>query len=477
MTSDLTSGTPKAPTVAAVQRPDSSAVTELVSRLRATFAAAKTKDVQWRIRQLHGVERLLEEHEKAIADALYADLGRPYGEAWLGDIASSKAEAAFARKRVRRWVKRRRTSVALTSLPGRGWYEYEPLGTVLIIGPWNYPVYLTLGPLVAAIAAGNCAVIKPSEHAPATARLLADLLPKYVDRQAYSVVQGEAELTKALIGEGFDHVFFTGGTEVGRRIMEAAAPNLTPVTLELGGKSPVIITESANLAVAAKRIAWVKLLNSGQTCIAPDYVLVQHSVQDRFLEELTKAVRALRAHQSCSTQPIVNRRQFERLTAALDGSDGERVVGGGYDAAALGIEPTIILDPAPDSPVMAEEIFGPILPVLTVDSLDSSVRFVNERPKPLAIYLFTKSNAQRERVLQATSSGGVVVNHVAMHCLEPNLPFGGVGDSGIGAYHGRWGFENLSHRKAVLSKPSRPDPALLYPPYTERKLRLLRRFF
>ena len=472
--SDLSKGTAVAASPSAEPRP---AVDAVVARLRATFASRRTRDLGWRVRQLAAMERLLDERENEIAQALADDLGRAPAEAWLGDIASTKAEATYARKHVRSWAKRRRTRLSLTSLPGRGWYQYEPLGVVLIIGPWNYPVYLSLGPLVAAIAAGDCALIKPSEHAPATSALLARLVPEYLDPDAVAVVEGDARTTQDLLAQGFDHAFFTGGTEIGKAVMAAAAPHLTPVTLELGGKSPVIVTRNADIEVAARRVAWVKLLNSGQTCIAPDYVLVERPVRDKLVKALVETVREFRRDEPDSLLRIVNRRQFDRLAGLIEDADGERVLGGRVDAATLGIEPTVIVDPSPGSAVMAAEIFGPILPVLTVDSLDEAIDFVNGRPKPLATYLFSRSAAERELVLDRISSGGAVINHVAMHCLAPQLPFGGVGDSGIGAYHGRWGFETLSHRKAVLAKPSRPDPSLMYPPYTPGKLKLMRRFF
>jgi aldehyde dehydrogenase (NAD+) len=348
---------------------------------------------------------------------------------------------------------------------------------VLIIGPWNYPFFLTLGPLVAALSAGNCAVIKPSEHAPASSSLLARLIPQYLDQEAVVVVEGDAAVTQALLAQGFDHAFFTGGTEIGRRVMEAAAPHLTPVTLELGGKSPVIVTRHADIEVAARRIAWVKLLNSGQTCIAPDYVLAESPVRDKLVDAIAATARAFRAGEASPMMRIVNRRQFDRLAAMIENSGGTTALGGGVDAGTLSIEPTVIVDPSPESPVMETEIFGPVLPVLTVGSLDEAIAFVNARPKPLAAYLFSKSSAERDRFLAETTSGGAVINHIAMHCLAPQLPFGGVGASGMGAYHGRWGFEALSHRKAVLAKPSHPDPSMVYPPYTPRKLKLLRRVF
>lgn len=471
MTSDVSNTTMNGTSAALVPE---FAVGPVVAALRETFASGRTRSREWRVRQLQAIERLLDEREDYIAAALAEDLGRAPAEAWLGDIASTRAEATFARKRVSRWMKKRRTGLSLSSLPGRAWYQYEPLGTVLIIGPWNYPVYLSLGPLVGAVAAGNCAVIKPSEHAPASSALLARLVPQYLDPAAVAVVEGEARVTQDLLAQGFDHAFFTGGTEIGKLIMSAAAPHLTPVTLEVGGKSPVIVTRHADLEVAARRVAWVKLMNSGQTCIAPDYVLVERSVRETFVNAVIEAITAFRAGQPGMLR-IVNRRQFDRVASLIDKADGVVAFGGGVDEEQLGVEPTVIVDPSPDSAVMAGEIFGPVLPVLAVESLDEAIAFVNARPKPLATYLFSKDAGERDRVLGEISSGGAVVNHVAMHCLEPRLPFGGVGDSGMGAYHGRWGFETFSHRKAVLAKPSRPDPSVMYPPYTDRKLKLMRR--
>lgn len=447
-----------------------------VARLRATFAGGRTRPLQWRLRQLRGIERLVGERESELADALATDLGRPAHYAWLGDFASTTAEAAYARRHLKRWMRRRSTSLPLSMLPGRGFYQYEPLGVVLVIGPWNYPVYLTLGPLIAAVAAGNAAVVKPSEHAPATSALLARLIPQYLDPDAVSVLEGDAQVTQAVLGEGVDLAFFTGGPEIGKKVMEAASARLTPVVLELGGKSPVVITADADIDVAARRIAWVKLLNSGQTCIAPDYVLVDDSVKDRLVTGIVEAVRRFQDGEPAA-QPIVNRRQLDRLAPMLEGHGGRVATGGRVGASGCSIEPTVIVDPAPDSAVMGDEIFGPILPVLGVRSLDEALTFVNARPKPLGLYLFTGSRATRERVLAETSSGGVVVNHLAMHCLVPQLPFGGVGTSGMGAYHGEWGFQALSHRKAVLAKPAKPDPSLMYPPYGPRKMALLRRLF
>lgn len=445
--------------------------------LRQMFSMGRTKPLHWRLDQLSAIEAMCDEQEPAIAQALAEDLGRPPVEAWLGDIASTKGEAVYARKHLKKWMRPSRQPLPMAQLPGRGWVQYDPLGVVLVIGPWNYPFYLSMAPLVAAVAAGNCAVLKPSELAPATSALMAELVPKYLDAQAVSVIEGDATTTQNLIAQGFDHVLFTGGTEIGRKIMAAAAPTLTPVTLELGGKSPVIVTADADLDVAARRVAWVKLLNSGQTCIAPDYVLADRAVVDAFTEKVVEFIAAFRAEESGNGQRIVNRRQFDRISGLIETTTGRIVTGGGTDVAVLAVEPTVIRDPAPTDPVMADEIFGPILPVMAVDSTDAAVQFVNSRPKPLALYVFTGSQRVGRELVDAIPSGGAVINHVAMHCLVPQLPFGGVGASGMGQYHGRWGFEALSHRRAVLAKTARPDPRLTYPPYTDRAIKIMRKVF
>ena len=448
----------------------------VLADLRRVFATGRTRDLEWRLKQLRGIERFVGEREAEIAAALAEDLGRPPAEAWLGDIASTKGEAVYARKHVKKWMRRRRVSLPLAQLPGRGWVQYDPLGVVLVIGPWNYPLYLSLAPLVAAVAAGNCAVIKPSELAPATSELLARLLPQYVDPQAVRVIEGDAAVTQELLAAGFDHVLFTGGTEIGKKIMAAAAPTLTPVTLELGGKSPVIVAADADINVAARRIAWVKLLNSGQTCIAPDYVLADHRIVDELVGKIVANVRDFRSGEPDPGLRIVNQRQFDRLVSLISSTDGKVVTGGRSDGATLRIEPTVIVDPSPADPVMSDEIFGPLLPVLSVESLDHAVDFVNSRPKPLALYVFASGQLGRD-LIDRIPSGGAVINHVAMHCLVPSLPFGGVGASGMGVYHGKWGFETLSHRRAVLSKTAKPDPRLVYPPYSQRALNIMRRLF
>lgn len=457
--------------------PDNLDIPATVRRLRATFATGRTRSVQWRKEQLQALARLLSDNEPAIADALEQDLGRSPFESWLADVASTVSEAEAAAKNVGKWMKRRHRLLELSQLPGRGWVEYEPYGTVLIIGAWNFPFALTLGPAVGAIAAGNTVVLKPSEIAPASSALMAELVPRYLDNDAIAVIEGDGAVSQELIAQGFDHLLFTGGTEIGRRVYEGAATHLTPVTLELGGKSPVIVSADADIDVAAKRIAWTKLINSGQICIAPDYVLAEAPIRDKLVDKIREAVDGFEAGNSGGKR-IVNERHFNRLTGALAATKGTVAFGGGSDAASLKIQPTVVVDPDLAEPLMTDEIFGPILPIVTVQNLDEAISFVNSRPKPLAAYLFTKAKSVRERVIKEVSAGGMVINHLVFHFATHKLPFGGVGPSGMGAYHGKFGFEEFSHRKSVMTKPTRPDlAAMIYPPYTEKAWKLARKLF
>ena len=447
----------------------------IVRRLRETFATGRTRSLDWRRQQLQALEKLVADNEPAIADALERDLGRKPFEAWLADIAPTAGEAKDAAKNVRKWMRRRHQLLELSQLPGRGWIEYEPYGTVLIIGAWNFPFVLTLGPAVGAIAAGNTVVLKPSEVAPASSALMAELVPRYLDNDAVAVIEGDGAVSQELIAQGFDKLCYTGGTEIGRKVYEGAAPHLTPVTLELGGKSPVIVAADANIDVAAKRIAWTKLINSGQICIAPDYVLADAKIRDELVTKIRDAVTTFESA-NAGGKRIVNQRHFDRLVAALAATKGDVVIGGGSDASKLDIQPTVVVDPDPSEPLMTDEIFGPILPVMTVQSLDDAINFVNSRPKPLAAYLFTKTKGIRERVVKEVSAGGMVINHLLFHFASNKLPFGGVGPSGMGAYHGKFGFEEFSHRKSVLTKPTRPDVmGFMYPPYTEKAWKLARK--
>ena len=447
-------------------------IPDTVTRLRATFRSERTRPLEWRRAQLSALVRLVEEREKDFAAALAEDLGRPAFEAWVADLAPVVAEAKHALKQLPKWAKPKRVKVPLSVQPGKAWYQYEPLGVVLIISPWNYPIHLLLAPLVGALAAGNCAVLKPSEHTPACSSLLARLVPQYLDPDAVAVVEGAADATQELLDQALDHCFFTGGPEIGKAVMAAAAKHLTPVTLELGGKSPVIVADDAKVRVAARRIAFAKLLNSGQTCVAPDYVMVDRRIREPFVAELTKAIDTFSTER---TLPILNTRQAGRLAALVEQAGGETVRGGLVDTEGKRAELTVIVDPAGDSAVMREEIFGPVLPIVTVDSVDDAIAHVQQGPKPLAVYLFTESRENERRVLDEISNGGTVINQLIYHLLVPGLPFGGVGTSGTGAYHGWWGFETFSHRKGVLRKPSWPDPAVAYPPFTKVKQRIMRR--
>ena len=478
MTTEATETTQTAvntPPTTAIAGPD---VAKTVARLRQTFATGKTRSVQWRKEQLLAMQRLMLENETKIADALDKDLGRSPFEAWLADVANTAGECEYAAKNVAKWMKRRHRLLEMSQLPGRGWVEYEPYGTVLIIGAWNFPFTLTLGPAVGAIAAGNTVVLKPSEVTPASSALMAELVPRYLDNDAIAVIEGDGAVSQELIAQGFDYLLFTGGTEIGRKVYEGAASHLTPVTLELGGKSPVIVSADADIPVAAKRLAWTKLINSGQICIAPDYVLAEAPIRDKLVDEIKKAVTGFEAKNTEGGKRIVNERHFNRLTTALAATKGQVAIGGGSNASSLNIQPTVVVDPAADEPLMTDEIFGPILPVITVQNLGEAIEFVNSRPKPLAAYLFTKAKAVRERVIKEVPAGGMVVNHLLFHFATHKLPFGGVGPSGLGAYHGKFGFEEFSHAKSVLTKPTRPDIAsFIYPPYTNRAWKLARRLF
>lgn len=448
-----------------------------VARLRQTFATGRTRDIDWRKTQLLQLVKLMEENEAALAGALAEDLDRSPFEAYIADIATTAGEAKYAAKRVRKWTRRKYQLLELPQLPGRGWVEYEPYGTVLIIGAWNYPFYLTLGPAVGAIAAGNTVILKPSEIAAASSRVMAELVPKYLDNDAIAVIEGDGATSQELIAQGLDRVMFTGGTEIGRKVYEGAAPHLTPCTLELGGKSPVIVAADADVDVAAKRIAWMKLLNAGQTCVAPDYVLADATIRDELVNKIGAAITKFTADKPDGMR-VINQRQFDRISGYLSGSDGTVTVGGACDASKLRIQPAVVVDPDPDGPLMQNEIFGPVLPVITVQNLDEAIHFVNSRPKPLSAYLFTKRRETRERVIKEVPAGGMLVNHVAFQVSTAKLPFGGVGASGMGAYHGKWGFDEFSHRKAVLTKPTRPDlSSFIYPPYTERAFKMARRMF
>jgi aldehyde dehydrogenase (NAD+) len=395
-------------------------------------------------------------------------------EAWTADIGSVKMEAKNALKNLKKWTAPER-GPAVSPL-GRMRVIREPLGCVLIISPWNYPVQLLLSPLVGAIAAGNCALLKPSEVTPHTSALLAKLVREYLDPDAIALVEGAVDETTALLEERWDHIFYTGNGRVARVVMAAAAKHLTPVTLELGGKSPCIVDRDVELPVAARRIAWGKFMNAGQTCIAPDYVLVHRDREEELVRELAKCVQEFYGPDPKASKDyarIVNARHHRRIARLLD--DGEPAFGGEGDEQDRYIAPTVLRGVDAESAVMQEEIFGPVLPVLPVDNIDQAIDFVNGRDKPLALYLFTNDGDVEEAVLSRTSSGGACVNGTILHISDPKLPFGGVGESGQGAYHGRYSFETFSHRKSVLTRSLRFDPKMMYPPYPKLRTAIMKR--
>jgi len=464
------------PAPSAAPSTDLDLIPEVVQRLRARFESGVTRSRRWREQQLEGIERFVAECEKDIFEALHADLGKPEIEAFGAEISYVANDAKHARKHLASWMKEQRVSTPLVAMPGKSTIRPEPLGVVLIISPWNYPFQLLMAPLVGALAAGNCAVLKPSEIAPHTSAMIAKLLPRYVDPTCIEIVEGAVPETTKLLEQRFDHIFYTGNGHVGRIVMRAAAEHLTPVTLELGGKSPAIVDHTADLDVTAKRIVWGKFFNAGQTCVAPDYVLVEESVHDALLTRMVAAVREFYGddpQRSDSYCRIVNERHHDRLTGLLD--SGTTACGGDHDKSDRYIAPTILKDVTWDEPVMQEEIFGPILPVIAVKNVDEAIRVVNDHDKPLALYVFSSDKGAQHEVLSRTSSGGATVNHVWMHLAVPELPFGGVGESGMGAYHGKHSFEVFSHMKAVLRKPTQIDPPILYPPYTDTKTKWVKR--
>ena len=448
---------------------------DALSRLRQTFDSGKTRTIEWRLGQLAEIERMMREHEDDIAAALRADLGKCRFEAVMTEMSFVAAEAKYARKNLRKWMRPKKVRTPIMAQPGHSYLWPEPKGVVLIIAPWNYPMSMVMAPLVGAVAAGNCAVMKPSEVTANTSALLAGLLPRYLDTGAFAVVEGGVPETTELLEQRFDHILYTGNERVAKIVMAAAARHLTPVTLELGGKSPCLIDKSADIEVAASRIAWGKFINAGQTCVAPDHVLVHRDVSQQFVDTLSRKIREFYGddpEQSPDFCRIASERHAARFKQLLEGQTIH--TGGQVDVAKRFVAPTIVLDPSPDSPLMQEEIFGPVLPVITVDEMHHAIRFVAERPKPLALYLFTKSKALEDAVLDRLSAGTVCVNDAVIFMVSPELPFGGVGNSGMGRYTGWFGFETFSHMKPVMKRSFRFDAPMRYPPYTEQKARLLR---
>jgi len=449
----------------------------LVKGLRKTFLSGRTRPLEWRKAQLNGITKLLDENAPRIYEALKGDMGKPEPECLLSEIVVLKNEIREALANIASWTAPQYVRTPLLQMKGlsSSYTVAEPLGAVLIIGAWNYPILLTLQPLVGALTAGNAAVIKPSEVAERTSHLLAELLPRYVDSEAVKVIEGAVDETTALLRERWDHIFYTGNGVVGRIVARAAAEHLTPVTLELGGKSPVIVDKDCHIPTTANRLISGKIFNAGQSCIAPDYVLVHESVAEQLIAAMKLALKSFLGEnpkESADFGRIINNRHWKRIVAMID---GEVLCGGDRDEATRYIAPTLIRTTLDSKhKAMQEEIFGPILPIITIPNLEVAVEYINRNPKPLALYIFSTNSKVVQDVIQRTSSGGVCVNETMHHFLNLDLPFGGVGESGCGNYHGRNTFDNFSHKKAVLDKTLWGDMALRYPPWTQKKMGLLK---
>jgi len=454
-----------------------SSVRSDAAALRAFYHSQATRPIAFRKEQLRALGRAIEVHDSDILDALHADLRKPRLEAYASEVGFVLSDIDYAVRYMAGWARPKRRRAPLISWPSRGCVRPEPYGAVLIIGPWNYPFQLLVSPLVGAMAAGNCVCLKPSELAPATSAVIAQIIRDTFPKDYIAVVEGGRETAEDLISQGFDCLFFTGSARVGRQVMKAAARHLTPLTLELGGKNPCIVCRDIDLRAAARRILWGKCMNAGQTCVAPDYVLVDTHIENRLLTEFKRVLHEFYGdapRQSLDYGRIVNHRHFERLVGYLD--QGRIVCGGEHEADDLFIAPTVLADIHQSSLVMQEEIFGPILPVVPFQSIDELVVGLRQRPKPLALYLFTRDRAIQERILAETGSGGVCINDTMSHLFSKNLPFGGVGTSGMGRYHGKASFDCFTHNRSVLRRSMWPDPGFRYPP-ARHSLATVRRFY
>ncbi len=449
----------------------------IVEKQRRFFLSHTTRDVKFRLTALKKLKKTLIEWEPRIAEALQKDLGKCGTEAYMTEVGMVLAALSENIRHLRRWSRPKKVPAPLAQFPSTCRVQPEPYGVTLIISPWNYPVLLCLDPLAAALAAGNCAVVKPSSKSPATSALISEMLSSIFPPEYVATVPGGRREIGALLEQKFDYIFFTGSPVVGHVVMEAASRHLTPVTLELGGKSPCIVDATANIRVAARRIAFGKILNAGQTCVAPDYLLIHSSRKQEFIAAYTAEVQRMLGEQplqEASFTHIVNEKHYSRLMGLMQGATP--ILGGKGDPATLRIEPTLLDEVTPDSPCMQEEIFGPILPILTWDAWEEVEHFVLSRPRPLASYLFTTNSAHQKRFVNTLSFGGGCVNDTIVHLAVHGLPFGGVGESGMGSYHGKAGFDTFSHYKSVLCKANWPDLPMRYHPYTRFAEKLLRFF-
>ena len=456
---------------------------ETIRKQRDFFKTGQTKNIYFRIQQLNILKQAILDNETEISKALKADLNKPLAESFIAEVALVIKEIEYAIRHIKNWSKPKKSSIIWQMLPASAKIYPEPLGVVLIIGAWNYPFQLVVAPLIGAIAAGNCAIIKPSELALKTSSLITEIFNKYFNKSYLAVIEGGVEISQQLLLENFDHIFFTGSAAVGKIVMQAAAEQLTPVTLELGGKSPCIVDTEIHIKVAARRITWGKFFNAGQTCLAPDYLLVDKKIKSNLLNEIKKCLQEFygeNPEKSSDYARIINQKQFDRLVGYLekikDLENRKIIIGGETISDEHYIAPTLIENISWDDGVMQSEIFGPILPVIEFTDIAEAIDIINSHPKPLALYLFTQNQNLQKRVLKETSFGGGCINHTLIHYTTPSLPFGGVGNSGIGSYHGKAGFDTFSHYKSIVKKPFFPDVKLLYPPY-KKKMSLIKKIF
>uniref|UniRef100_A0A803PIC2 Aldehyde dehydrogenase n=1 Tax=Cannabis sativa TaxID=3483 RepID=A0A803PIC2_CANSA len=452
----------------------------LVKELQGVFNSGKTRSYEWRISQLQSIEKMLEEKEKDITQALHEDLAKPYLEAFISEISTTKGSCKHALQELKEWMEPEKVKTSITTYPSTAEIVSEPLGVVLVISTWNFPFLLSLDPVIGAICAGNAVVLKPSEIAPATSSLLVKLFREYLDNSAIRVVEGAVPETTALLEQKWDKILYTGSARVGRIVMAAAAKHLTPVILELGGKCPAVVDSNIDLQVTARRIVTGKwALNSGQACIAVDYIITTKSFAPMLIEALKNGLKECFGEnlmESKDMSRIVSKSQFARLVKLLDEDkvSDKIVVGGQRDENKLRIAPTILLDVPQDTEIMKEEIFGPLLPIITVEKLEESYDIIKSKPKPLVAYLFTNNDQLKQDYVQNISSGGMCINDTVIHLTVPGLPFGGVEESGMGSYHGKFSFDGFSHKKSVMYRSFDGDASVRYPPYTPQKQRLLK---
>ena len=444
--------------------------------LRNFFGSGETKSYPFRKEQLQKLKNAVLKHEQDLYDALYTDLKKNKEEAWVTEIGFLIAEINAALKNLRSWMKPVQAKTNLVNFPSSSFVLHEPLGVVLIIGPWNYPLQLLFTPLVGAIAAGNCAVLKSSEFAPATSHIMKQIIKEAFPEEYVLFVEGDGRevISQMMNDVVFDHIFYTGGTEVGKIIYQMAAKNLVPVTLELGGKSPCLVESDANIKVAARRIVVTKFSNAGQMCVTPDYVLVNASMKDKLIEELKKCIQQFYSEDPSTDYnygKIINQKQFNRIVNYL--KEGNIIYGGKYDESKLYIEPTLIHNVSLESPLMQEEIFGPILPIISFETKQDALNIISQNKNPLSCFVFTESKANEKFWLQHVAFGGGCINNASWHLTNHYLPFGGRGFSGIGNYHGRYSFETFSHKKAIMKTPTWFDPVIKYPPF-KGKLKLFK---